>query len=363
MTKPPVRYSTAVEHVDAGEGKVIGELNEQFASIQDTTLKAYGHGVRAVHAKAHGLARGTVTIPDGLPPELAQGMFAKPGRYEAIIRISTNPGDILDDSIALPRGLALRVFGVEGERLSGSEGETTQDFILVNGPAFAAPTADKFLGNLKMLAKTTDKMEGAKKAMSAVLRPIEAGLEAVGMPSSMLQQMGGAPQVHPLGETYYSQTAFRHGDYVAKYALFPVSESLTSLTGTHVNASGRPDALREAVSEAMIEAGGTWELRAQFCRDIEAMPVEDPTVEWKAADSPFVTVATLDVPPQLAWVSSDSEKTEDALAFNIWHGLAAHQPLGNINRARRETYEQSAALRGRANGCPMHQSAALADLP
>ena len=193
----PVRYSPSVEQPKPDEQETIAKLDEQFRDIQNTTAADYGHGVRAVHAKAHGIARGTLTVTEGLPPELAQGLFARGGRYEAIIRISTQPGDILDDSVNSPRGIALKLRGVEGERLPGSEGDTTQDFIGVNGPVFGAPDTKKFLGNLTMLAKTTDKMEGVKKMMSAVLQPIEAGLEAIGMPSPNLQQMGGAAPVHP----------------------------------------------------------------------------------------------------------------------------------------------------------------------
>ncbi len=363
MPVAPVRYSPDVEDVQPDEQETTGKLEEQFDTIQHTTHEHYGHAVRAVHAKGHGIARGTLTVADGLPPELAQGLFATPGRYGAVLRISTQPGDLLDDSVNSPRGLALKVIGVEGERLPGSQGDTTQDFILVNGPTFGNKSTAKFLANLQLLAKTTDRVEWFKKLQSSLLQPIEAGLEAVGLSSSNLQQLGGAAPLHPLGETYFSQTAFRHGDHIAKYALFPVSPGLTALTGSHVHTSGRPDAIRETMNEELIAHGGTWELRAQLCRDLEKQPVEDATVEWKEADAPFVTVATLTVEPQLAWQPIESTRTEDALAFNIWHGLAAHQPLGQINRARKEPYERSAAFRGRANGCPMHEPKALADVP
>ena len=59
----------------------------------------------------------------------------------------------------------------------------------------------------------------------------------------------------------------------------------------------------------------------------------------------------------------ESTRTEDALSFSIWHGLAAHQPLGNINRARREPYRLSAEFRGQTNGCPMHEPKILAEVP
>ena len=361
--KPPVRYDPAVETVQPDEREVIDDLNESFHDILETTSQDYGHAERSVHAKAHGIAKGRLTVHDELPPELAQGLFAHGASYEAIIRISTNAGDILDDSIALPRGLALKVIGVEGERLVGSEGDATQDFILVNGPTFAAPDAKAFSKNLKMLAATTDKAEGGKKLLSGVLRAFEATLEAVGLESSTLQTLGGAPQVHPLGETYYSQTPFRYGDHIAKFALAPVSPALTQLTGDTVATTDRPDALREVVNEVLISQGGTWELRVQLNRDLDAMPVEDATKLWDEKDSPFQTVATLAVEPQFGWEDGASEKVNDALSYNIWHALAAHQPLGNVNRARNDTYRASTEFRQRFNGCPMHEPRQLADLP
>lgn len=361
MTQP-VRFAPAVEEVEPDEAETIKALEDQFQIILDTTSRDYGHAVRSVHAKGHGLARGTLTVAEGLPAELAQGLFATPGHHEAIVRISTNAGDILDDSIPLPRGLALKVLGVEGERLPGSEGDTTQDFVMVNGPAFAAPTPKKFLGNLKMLAKTTDKAEWAKKAISSVFRGAEATLEAVGGESAMLQTLGGAKPVHPLGATYYTQTPFRYGDYIAKFSLVPVS-GIKEYEDETIEASGRPDAIREAMNELLIEQGGTWELRVQLCTDLDAMPIEDPTIVWDEEASPFRTVATLEVAPQMAWEHGASERTEDALAFGPWQGLAAHQPLGGVNRARKSPYEFSADYRGDFNNCPIHEPKRLADLP
>ena len=361
MTQP-VRFTPAIETIEPDERETITQLEEQFRIILDTTSKDYGHAVRSVHAKGHGIARGTLTVQAGLPPELAQGLFATPGTHEAILRLSTNAGDILDDSIDLPRGVALKILGVAGERLPGAEGDT-QDFIMVNGPAFAAPNPKAFLKNLKLLAKTTDKGEGAKKLLSTVFRAAESVIEAVGGQSSTLVSLGGAKPVHPLGATYYSQTPFRYGEHVAKFSLAPLSPALKALATETVNAHGRPDAIREVVRETLIEQGGTWELRVQLCTDLEKMPIEDATVVWDETTSPFVTVATLEVPAQVAWEHGISDRTEDALSFSPWHGIAAHQPLGGVNRARKNPYKMSADFRGRFNGCPMHEPAALADLP
>ena len=358
----PIRYVPDVEKVQPDEGQTIGKLEEQFQHILETTSKDYGHAVRSVHAKAHGIARGTFTVASGLPDELAQGLFARPGSYEAILRISTNAGDILDDSISLPRGLALKVLGVEGERLAGSEADTTQDFVLVNGPAFAAKDAKAFLGNLSLLAKTADVGEGAKKAVSAVLRGTAAALGAVGIESATLTQLGGAPQVHPLGATYYSQTPFRFGAYIAKWSLTPVSKALTALKDETIAIHGRPDAIREELNRDMVEHGGTWEFQVQLNTDLDAMPIEDATVVWDEKTSPFRTVATLVVEPQTAWARGITDTSDDQLAYNVWHGLAAHRPLGGVNRARNETYRKSHAFRAEFNGCPMHEPRTLAEI-
>ncbi|NML08006.1 catalase family protein [Sphingomonas sp. G-3-2-10] len=357
----PVRYVPSVEQIQPDEAETIAALEEQFERILDTTSKDYDHAVRSVHAKGHGIARGRLTIADDLSPELAQGLFAAPGAYEAILRFSTNAGDVLDDSVRLPRGVAIKIFGVEGERLPGSEGDTTQDFILVNSPAFAAPDATKFLGNLKLLAATTDKAETGKKMLSAVLRTFESALEAVGTQSAMLSSLGGAKPVHPLGATYFSQTPFRYGDYIAKFQLAPVS-AIKDFAEETINATGRPDAIREAMNELLASQGGVWELRVQLCTDLGTMPVEDSTVAWDEDVSPFRTVATLSVEPQRAWIYGESEKEENELAFAPWHGLAAHQPLGGINRARRGPYKFSADYRAKFNGCPIHESRVLADV-
>lgn len=356
-----VRYSPNVETVEPDEAETIAGLEEQLRKILDTTSEDYGHAVRSVHAKGHGLAKGTLTVLDGLAPELAQGLFATPGEHEAIMRFSTNAGDILDDAIKLPRGVALKIFGVEGDRLPGSEGDATQDFVLVNAPAFAAPNTKMFLTNLKMLAATTDKAEGAKKMLSSVLRAFEAGIEAVGGKSPMLSTLGGAKPVHPLGAIYFSQTAFRYGDYIAKFQLLPVGPNAEYATAL-VSAADNPDAIREHVDELLREKGAEWELRVQLCTDLEKMPIEDASVVWDESLSSFRTVAKLSVPPQPGWVYNQSEQVEDRLAFSPWHGLAAHHPLGNVNRARTSPYEMSANYRARFNGCPIHEPRTLSDL-
>lgn len=358
-----IRYTPAIEKPEADEGETIRGLNEQFHLIQEQTAKDYGSAVRGVHAKAHAIVKGRIEVLPGLAAPLAQGLFATSGSYDVLMRFSTLPGDILDDSISVPRGVAIKLFDVSGDRLPGSETDSTQDFVLVNGPAFAAPTPKAFLANLKMLAKTTDTGEGLKKALSATLQVVDAALETIGVQSPTVQTLGGAPNTHPLGETYYTQVPFRYGDYIAKLSLAPVSPNMTALTGDKVETSGRPDALREDLGEVLIEQDSVWELRVQLCTDLEEMPIEDASVIWDEKKSPFVPIARLTVPAQISWEHGTSDGQDKAIAFSPWHGLAAHQPIGGVNRARKPTYEASAKFRGEFNGCPMHEPRSLGDVP
>ncbi len=98
-----------------------------------------------------------------------------------------------------------------------------------------------------------------------------------------------------------------------------------------------------------------WELRAQLCTNLDTMPIEDASVRWPEEQSPFVTIARITVPQQLAWSDDHSSQMDDGLAFSPWHGLAAHRPLGSINRVRKNAYAGSAHARSPRGRCPVHE--------
>jgi hypothetical protein len=100
---------------------------------------------------------------------------------------------------------------------------------------------------------------------------------------------------------------------------------------------------------------GEWEFCVQLCRDLKKQPVEDPTTQWDETDAPFVAVATIRAEPQDSWSEANVLKVDEQMRFSVWTGLAAHEPLGNINRARKATYEHSAKFRERFNRCPIHE--------
>jgi hypothetical protein len=358
----PLRYQPSFEQPDGDEAATTHELIEALRDIQETTFRNSGRALRGVHAKSHGLLQGELEVLDGLPPELAQGLYARPGRHPVVLRFSTNAGDILDDSISLPRGLALKVLNVEGERLPDAPG-STQDYVLVNAPAFAVAKPKQFLGSLKLLARTTDTPQAWKKLASKVFRGAEALVEAVGGESAALKTMGGHPQTHPLGETFYSQVPLLHGPYMAKISVTPVSSNLKALKDAPLDTRDQPDALRRAIGGFFRSEDAEWDLRVQLCTDLDSMPIEDASIPWPEEQSPFVTVARLRVPRQTGWSEARAAAVDDGYAFSPWHGLAAHRPLGGVMRVRKATYEASSRFRAGRGRCPIHEPRGELNLP
>ena len=371
IPRPPLPYDSRYEYEEEGEQDTKAQLLQTLHGISATTYKDSGHATRSVHAKSHGLLHGQLQVLDGLSPELAQGLFGQPGSYPVVLRISTIPGDILDDNVSVPRGLGIKVIGVPGTQLSTLDQEVTsasapaatQDFVLVNGPVFQAPTAKKFLGSLKLLASTTDKAPGLKKALSTVLQGAEKALEAVGGESTLLKGMGGHPETNVLGESYFSQVPILYGAYMAKVAVVPVSPELAALKDAPVDLDGKPNGLREAVAAFFASHAATWEVRVQLCRDIEAMPLEDASIEWPQEDSPFLPVARITAPPQAGWSEALSRAIDDGMSFSPWHGVLEHRPLGSIMRVRKAAYAMSSRFRFERTGVVAREPQTLDDLP
>jgi len=316
-----------------------------------------------VHAKSHGLLIGELRVLDGLPACFSQGIFAKTAIFPVVMRISTIPGDMLDDNVSTPRGLAIKVVGVEGARLVGTENAVTQDFVFVNGPAFLTPGASQFLSNLKLLASTTDKLPTLKKALSTVLQGAEKLIEAMGGESGTIKAIGGHPETHVLGETYFSQVPILYGDYMAKISIAPVSDSLTQLKNVPVDLKDKPNGLREAVIDFFSDNTAEWELRVQLCTSLDSMPIEDASAVWPEEISPYFAVARITAKPQLAWSDARSKAVDDGMFFSPWHGIEAHRPIGSIMRVRKMAYEMSAKFRAEYNKISMVEPVSLLDFP
>ena len=261
-------YSDSIETIKPGEEQTFDDVAKPMGGLTTLMNDRYRHAIRSVHAKSHGLLKATLKVHASLPEPLAQGLFAAPGEYGTILRFSTNPGDILADSVSTPRGIAMKVVGVNGAMLPENAGQFTQDFVLVNSKTFPAPDAEHFLKLQKVIVANANDPEIFKKAVSASARGINAVLGLVGVESDALTQLGH-PGTHILGETFASCAAIRYGNYVAKIAVVPVSKNLTDLTGKHITQAFHYSVLRDAVVEFFKTETAVWDVRVQLCTDLE----------------------------------------------------------------------------------------------
>lgn len=355
QTPQPLRFDPAFEIVPADEQETQRGLTEAMLDIQRKTHVDTGYAHRAVHAKAHGYLKAKFEVLSSLPVPLAQGLFAAPAIYDAILRFSTTPGDVLDDNVSTPRGVALKVMGVSGVRLPGSEADTTQNYVLGNSPSFQVATAAGFLKQLKPLAATTGHAEPIKEALSVLSRTTNAALAKVGLKSATLTTLAGQAATELLGESFYSQAPMLHGDYFAKVVMSPVASDLVALSGKSLSLSGHSDAIRESVQRYFATLPAVWELCVQLATDIDKMPIEDAATEWPEGESPYVPVARITAAPQETWSDALWAEIETGMAFNPWIGLAAHRPLGSIMRARKPAYAVARDYREQVNGVDIEE--------
>ena len=80
----------------------------------------------------------------------------------------------------------MKVLGVTGKMLETHEGQSTQDFVFVNGKAFPNRNAVEFLQQLKFMEKHITDSQALKQIVSTTARLAEEALEVVGSESAAL---------------------------------------------------------------------------------------------------------------------------------------------------------------------------------
>jgi len=289
---------------------------------------------RDAHAKPHGCVRAIFEVPE-VPEQFRHGIFAQPARYESWLRFSNGTVPSLPDTKSDARGMAIKVMGVGDRtdqlldpRLSGR----TQDFLMVNSPAFFIRRIDSYVELERQQAANTPFRyffaDYSPNPFKWELRELYLGLSS----------RKKAPST-PLSDQYYSMSAYRLGPHEIKF-----SARACELDPSPGVDRTNPNFLRDAMKAQLRRGDSCFQFMIQVRDPDSRMPIEDTTVAWSEKRSPFVPVATIYVPRQDFDTPDQNELCEN-LAFNPWHGLKAHRPLGKINELRRELYLRTAAFR------------------
>src|SRR5215217_8886237 len=301
MPKDFVKYSPAVEQPEPDFDK---DLQTVIAAtkvyIKDSVeSEGLNTAVRDAHDKGYGLAREEVEILGGLAPEYAQGIYARPGRHEALIRFSNgSPHTGADTRLGLGFGMGLKLFGIDGQTLLEDEPDShTFDYAMINAPIFFCSTVEHYLFIQKLFLSAPDYFRRGKPGVHQFLHDGGTGIGTLDPEDWAGDELGAflsLKRVQPVNlllSTYWTMGAVRHGEYVAKVRVAPVKEAAEKVARRHLDPTSAAEVFRPALVAELEERPYEFDIQVQLCVDLEKMPVEDVTVEWPEALSPFVTVA------------------------------------------------------------------------
>ncbi len=328
MTKPPSTNFNEV--IPAGEDGRFAAYAQKLRAIQKAKSKKYGKG-RLLHRKGLLALRAELRVDANLPAHAAQGIFAKAGKYEAVIRLSNGGLDVKADKVPDIRGLALKVKGVTGKSALTGNPHTEQDFLLINHATFGSARAEEFLDLLLAL----------NAGGGAVLKHLYRTHGLLGMFRAMgrLAKIIGRPFKGYAAENLSTVVPVKNGAYAIKLRIRPLTKIAVPFVKTDLTHD-----LRSHLKSQPLD----YALEAQFFTDAASTPIEDATVEWSEEVSPFVQVGTLHVPAQhLAGGKYESfAAAVEQMKFDPWNAIEEHRPLGNIMRARKHAYYTSQLERG-----------------
>jgi hypothetical protein len=365
MPRQYVRYAPEIETIDPQ----LDELLPKIIAFWEKTVRASpevegsGRAVRGAHAKTLGVVKAEVELLHDVPAPYAQGIYAQPGRHDALIRFSSASNHLGSDAQLGPvLGFAIKIFDVPGPKLVEDEPDcTTFDLVLKNNPTFVANTARHYLVLQEVGNDSPKYLARGKAGLRDLLTDLLTGKGTFEQSDWAWDEMfafvkaAQTPVRNPLLSTYWTMAAVRHGDYVAKVRVAPAAESAAQAIHHELDLTSGPDVFGPALVDELRARAFDFDLQVQLCTDLDAMPVNEATVEWPEKLSPFVTVGRVHLPRQDLSRPESSEKG-DALAFNQWRVTAEHRPLGEIMRVRR-IYAASARVRRTLNDQPQAEPA------
>lgn len=317
------------EQIAADEPQRFAAYAQQFKAIQARKSQKYGTG-RALHRKQLTAARGTLEVLGGLPEFARQGLFAAPAKYETWVRLSNGGMDRAADRMPDIRGFALRVLGVQGDAALGNGPAVSQDFTLINQEQFAFPQSAEFI----------DFVAAASHGNGALIKFLFKRYGIVGGPARLIKlaKTMGKPFGGFATEALFSAVPMACGPYAVRVRLVPSPSNGSS------DPQAKVDWGRD-FSKRLAQQALAWDLQLQPFVNEALTPIEDASVNWP---TPYVTVARLTLPQQDTQSEAGrafSAQVEQSV-FDPWHALAAHRPLGDVQRARKVIYFESQKGRG-----------------
>jgi len=299
-----------------------------IAAIEAASLQRYPTGTvqRFNQSKTLGCFDASFTVAEHLDPGLQQGIFIPGARYPVQLRFANATEE--DDREKDFRGLSIKLHNITGAPLWGEAG--IQDFLLNSYPALFAANPGDFLD---FINATRD-----GKLWRYFINPAHF--------YSLTVVLRGREKIdNPFAIQYWSTTPYRFGadaTSAVKYSVRPCESSAPA-----VAVARHKDFLAEAMQDQLRRGGACFDFIVQFQTDPDTMPIENAAVIWDEAESPFIKVAKIRIENDST--SAATAGNCEAMRFNPWQSIAAHQPLGGINRTRKPIYAEIGEFREQQN--------------
>ena len=315
------------------KGLLITQLTKQYTPE---------HTLRDTHPKSNGCLRGQFQIDPSIPDTYQQGIFRKGSAYPVWMRFSNSAPMVTPDKDKDFRGLGIKLFNVDGERLPfpGDE-QRTQDFLFIGFPAFFAGNPQDFHDFFEALFSGGERRVKTKYFTRR--------------PRALYNTLKGRQQfANPLEITWFSVAPFSLGQEAPDGGGLAVKYKVRSCPNQpsqEIPTDPSDDYLEEAMKKSLSQGDWCLEFMIQEQTDPASMPIEDTLTAWDEEIAPFTKVATITLPQQ-DFTSDEQKLFCENLSFNPWHGLKAHKPVGGINRARRDVMKALSDFRLQQRGVP-----------
>jgi hypothetical protein len=326
------------ERSRAREQSDIKEITERVLLMQSNAATQQRRPLRrGTHAKGV-CARAKFEVFDvtvgrdrGLAVRLARGIFAKPGIYPAIVRFANSDPKANSDFKADVRSLSFSVdLTHDGAPVPDAKVDR-QDFSLQNATTLPINDSPAFLALMKVLTASNPLAGLWSLPFKDKLRVLR---------TLALVQLQARQKIKPYQQLrYWSNVPFRHGPIdVVKQSATPFPEN-----PARPLQRSNPNALQDELIRHLNEDGkmSGFDFGLQFL-DADRMTywgerrdanfwIENASVEWNEAETPFHTVARLTLLPKSQLPLNAGEATY----FDVTgHSTPDSMPLGSINRAR-----------------------------
>jgi hypothetical protein len=266
-----------------------------------------------------------------LATRLAQGVFAKPGAYPAVVRFANADASVNSDFKPDVRSLSFSVELARDGTASPDAKPGRQDFSMQNATTLPINDSPAFLATISVLTASNP-----VRALWSL--PFRDKLRVAR--TLALAEMQTRQAIKPYQQLrYWSTVPFRHGPTdVVKFSAIPLPDNPAQPL-QRSNPKGLQDELIRHLREDGRMSG--FNFAVQFL-DAEKMTywgkhcdanfwIENASVEWKEAEAPFHTVARL----TLLRNSQLSPEASEAVYFDVTgNSTSDSTPVGSINRAR-----------------------------